>query len=266
MKLSIQSPNGRLAANLDLPENRPSQAPTVIACHGFGGAKESGKILLLSQRLANAGIATLRFDFSGHGEPPHNSEGDIDTFTISRGVNDLKAVIDFAIEHSDIDQQNIGFYGTSIGANVLLWALADHFSNLDREISIKSMTLLAPLADLVGAVIRNEGENALKHWQQQGFIEEKFDERVVRWHYDAIVDAQSKDTYQLAKNIKTPTLLIHGSEDQSVPVEQSQKLIAAMGQHAVLNILDGVGHRFATEVEKTQAIELAVAYHLSQIL
>ncbi len=51
------------------------------------------------------------------------------------------------------------------------------------------------------------------------------------------------DIYKLAKNIKTPTLIIHGDQDDVVPIEQSQKLLKSIGsKDRKLKIIRGADH------------------------
>ena len=67
--LRIQGARGRLAATLEVPVLKVGEkCPIVIICHGFGGNRDRGTTYMVAKQLPNEGIATLRFDFNGHGQ------------------------------------------------------------------------------------------------------------------------------------------------------------------------------------------------------
>jgi alpha/beta superfamily hydrolase len=63
----------------------------IILCHGFTTSKDSSTNIELEQKLNSKNIATLRFDFFGHGE----SEGDFKNITISEAVDDILNAIKY---------------------------------------------------------------------------------------------------------------------------------------------------------------------------
>src|SRR5690554_81287 len=112
--------------------------PTVLLFHGFGGNKlEPHRIFLkLSRGLAAAGIAALRFDFSGSGE----SDGDFEEMTFSSEMHEAEAIVDYALSLPATDSENLGVVGLSLGGavaatlagrrpdtlrSVVLWAAAE---------------------------------------------------------------------------------------------------------------------------------------------
>ena len=58
----------------------PRNCPIVILCHGFTGNRNGGLERGIAHELESLGIASIRFDFNGHGE----SEGEF-MFGISMG-------------------------------------------------------------------------------------------------------------------------------------------------------------------------------------
>ena len=77
-RLTIDGSKGKLAAIIQKPATTPGEKiPMVIMMHGFGGNKggiDGRKTLfdVIADKLEAQGIATIRFDFNGHGE----SEGE----------------------------------------------------------------------------------------------------------------------------------------------------------------------------------------------
>ena len=69
--LRIPGQYENLAAILTMPDNVTSNIPVVIFCHGFLSHKNGAIAVKLTEQLVPNGIATLRFDFTGHGDNDH---------------------------------------------------------------------------------------------------------------------------------------------------------------------------------------------------
>ena len=61
----------------------------VVLCHGFGGSKDNQLFELIADSLQRHGIASVRFDFNGHGE----SEGRFQDMTVPNEIEDTKKVV-----------------------------------------------------------------------------------------------------------------------------------------------------------------------------
>ena len=71
--ISLSRPAGdALRARLDLPIGAPPRAYALFA-HGFGGSKEAHAATFIGEALTSAGIAVLRFDLIGSGDPEAES-------------------------------------------------------------------------------------------------------------------------------------------------------------------------------------------------
>ena len=82
------SSQGLLVGDLERPDHAPLQALAVFA-HCFTCGKNSLAATRISRALAQQGIATLRFDFTGLGE----SEGDFGRGGFSSSVADIVAAV-----------------------------------------------------------------------------------------------------------------------------------------------------------------------------
>ena len=76
-EITIDGDHGKLAAILQVPENKTAY-PMVILMHGFTSNKEYELFSKTADRLEENGIASIRFDFNGHGE----SEGRFEDMTV----------------------------------------------------------------------------------------------------------------------------------------------------------------------------------------
>ena len=73
-KTWIQGSVGKLAAVVQVPDGlaEGEKCPVVILMHGFMGNKDGMMEKVAGDMLAQQGIASVKFDFNGHGE----SEGE----------------------------------------------------------------------------------------------------------------------------------------------------------------------------------------------
>ena len=85
LKSPIKGPEGAIAYKITLPEGfnpNTDRCPMVILMHGIFANKGINPIPALARALAKAGIASIRFDFDGHGK----SQGRMQDMTIEKGV------------------------------------------------------------------------------------------------------------------------------------------------------------------------------------
>ena len=119
--VSYYSEGDRLAAVLYLPAEVSGPLPGVVLCHGFTGVKE----LILpdyARGFAQAGFATLTFDYRGFGE----SEGTSGRLVARRQIEDIRNSLTFLGSLPEVDPGRLALWGTSYGAaNVIVAGAAD---------------------------------------------------------------------------------------------------------------------------------------------
>ena len=114
-------------------------APLVIMLHGFGGRMDAfpgGWMQEWNDALIAAGFATLRFDFSGHGD----SEGEFRDMTLFSEIEDAAAFLRWAMTLPDVT--DIHLLGHSQGG-VVAGMLAGYYHD-----KIGKLVMLAPAASL----------------------------------------------------------------------------------------------------------------------
>src|SRR5438094_1947784 len=89
-----------------------------VLCHGFLSNKNSATNRALTAILLPQGIATLRFDFFGHGD----SEGPFEKLTVGIAVQQTLAALGLAGSRG---YRKIGLVGSSFGGLVALLAAAE---------------------------------------------------------------------------------------------------------------------------------------------
>ena len=130
--LKIRGDHGNLATIMQTPEKKESY-PMVILMHGFTGHKYDPLISLIADTLLKNGIASVRFDFNGHGE----SEGAFHDMTLGNEIEDAKKVYEYVRALPQVT--SVSMLGHSQGALVTS-LLAGEIG----EEKIKSIVLLAP--------------------------------------------------------------------------------------------------------------------------
>ena len=205
----------------------------VVLAHGFGTSKDSRTFLRLEEPLNSYGISIFRFDFFGHGE----SEGSFSAITVSEAVRDILAALDYVREAG---YQRIGLVGSSFGGLAALVA----------AVQVPDLCLLAlksPVSDYISRLFVNRDGHDLEAWKKQGYILIPDGEgQHTKLNYSFYLDAEKVSGYEAAAGICAPTLIVHGDQDESVPVEQSRKL-AQMIPNCRLEILKGADHRYSQE-------------------
>ena len=115
MKITFPNADGvQLAARLERPLAQPIRAYALFA-HCFTCSKNLNAAVNISRALTQAGIAVLRFDFTGLGE----SEGDFADTNFSSNVGDLVAAAKYLEDEFDAPQLLVGH---SLGGAAVLQA------------------------------------------------------------------------------------------------------------------------------------------------
>jgi uncharacterized protein len=99
------------AAWLYAPETGEPPHPCVVIGHGLGGVREA-RLGAFAERFAEAGIATLVFDYRHFGDSEGEPRQLVD---IQRQLDDWRAAINFARMLTVLDASRIAVWGTSFG-------------------------------------------------------------------------------------------------------------------------------------------------------
>lgn len=205
----------------------------VISCHGMLSDRRGAKHVLLCERMAQAGIGSLRFDFAGRGE----SEGDLMELSYSGEVRDLLA----AVEHlAGLGMRRCGVFGSSMGGAVALLSAA-------REQRIAAVATIAAVAH--PGEVESRYPEACAGWRERGYI----DLHGARLGSGFLEDAAQHDVASATSILTAPVLVLHGTEDTVVPLTDAHD-IASAARNVSLHIVDGANHRFSDPVHMRPAM------------
>lgn len=205
-RVTIYGHHGQLAAIIQKPQLSPGQqCPMVVLCHGFGGRKEGQLFELIADSLQANGIATIRFDFNGHGE----SQGLFEEMTVPNEIEDAKKVIEYVRDLRYVD--GVAIAGHSQGG-VVAAMTAGELGAAD----IKAVALLAPAGVLRDDAIRGMTVDASGSYDPLDPPEyvELWGRKLGRSY---MTTAFSLPIYETAARYAGPAIIIHGNADKVVP-------------------------------------------------
>ncbi len=196
-------------------------APTLILVHGWG--RNLARMMPYIEKLHPLGYNLLAFDARNHGSSSPVKHPTVGTFS-----EDILAVVDFLIKTKLTSSDSIGVLGLSIGGGAAINAAG-------WENRIKSVVTIGALSHPV-AVMNYEFQK--RHIPNiiakaiLGYMRLRF-----RLDFDKI--APVKNITQADASI----LLIHGDEDETIPLAQGQALAEAGDPTQTrLWVVPGKGH------------------------
>ncbi len=194
----------------------------VLLGHGVTGNKDRPFLVTLATALAAAGVNTLRFSFAGNGA----SGGKFTDATISKEVADLGSVLDVCTGW------NVGYIGHSMGGAVgVLRASQD--LRIGLLVSLAGMVRTAAFAQREFGMVKPDA----------GFM---WDDEACPLSQAYMDDLAQIDTVlDAAPKIKIPWLLVHGTEDDVVPIQDSKDILIHAGGDVKFVPLQGSNHVFA---------------------
>ncbi len=228
------------------PARRSASGTAIVVCHGFKGFKDWGFFPYLSSELVRrTGLSTVSFNFSGCGVgDDYETFEELDKFghnTFSLEVADLAAVLD-GLKAGALGQLTLppvdrfGLFGHSRGgATALLTAAArPAVRAVVTWASISSVAMYeqayADAWDSAGvAIIRNA-----RTGQDMPLYRDVLD--------DIRANRAALDVLAATASLRVPYLIVHGTEDESVPPDHAHALQEASGSHGELVWIEGGSH------------------------
>lgn len=251
-RVMIRGDHGMLVADLQTPDVMPKNCPIVMLCHGFGANRNGGLEQGIAHELEAMGIASIRFDFNGHGE----SEGDFQQMTVPNEIEDARHVYNWV--KGDGRFGKIGIAGHSQGG-VVTSMLA---GQLGKKAFKGGVVLLAPAAVLRDDAIRGHIAG------QPGDHGDPLDppEYVEVWGHrlgrDYIKSAFWLPIYETAAGYKGPACIIHGTADRTVPYTYGLRF-HQLWKRSEWHLLDRYDHGLGPHPE--EAVKLAVTFFMKQL-
>lgn len=200
--VTFETRDGLTLSGWFVPGDVDGDGVTVVIFNGNGGNR--GGRVPLAKALADRGYGVLLFDYRGYGDNPGTpSEDGLST--------DGLAAVTYLGTRTDVNTGRLVYFGESLGAAIAIGVAED------RPPAV--LVLRSPFTSLAD---------------------------VASVHYPFLpVSVLLKDRYENLKAIDlvgAPLLVIAGSADRTVPVDQSVRVYDAASGHKALLIIDGADH------------------------
>ena len=213
----------------------------VVIGHGVTGNKDRPFLVALADGLTAAGISNLRLSFSGNGD----SEGTFTDSNISKEVEDLGSVLDH------FEDRIITYIGHSMGGAVGT-IRASQDSRIKFLVSLAGMVHTKQFAETEFGMVTPDQGNM---WDDE-------DCPLSSAYMNDLTSIGS--TVDRAPKISIPWLLLHGTADDVVPIQDSKDIHAAAGPSATLVEIPDANHVFAdahTVPMVTQTVDWIKKHH-----
>jgi hypothetical protein len=256
--VTIPTPAGHtLAGTLTIPAgaSRGARVPAVITITGSGpqdrdeyiGLDDYRPFRQLADSLSRRGIAVLRMDDRGTGA----STGTFKRTTSAEFAQDIRAGLAYLRTRPEIDGARFGVMGHSEGA-VIAPMVAD------AEPTVRAIVLLAGVARPARAALDMQLANLIEHDPKLSAAGKDSARKQIPSRVDAMMAADpwmkfflTYDPSATARRVKTPVLILTGSNDQQAPpgqvVEQEAAFRAAGNRDVTAHLVPGVNHLFVVD-------------------
>ena len=241
-RVSFQGAHGPLAGKFEEPLV-PYKA-TALFAHCFTCTKDILAASHLARTLVAEGIAVLRFDFTGLGQ----SDGDFANSNFSSNIADLRAAADF------LQAQGRGpdlLIGHSLGGAAAL-ALAADLPQLRAVV-----TLGAPFEP---HHVTHQFAEWVQRIESDGEAEVLLSGRPFRVKRQFLDDIYSHDQAERIARIRAALLVMHAPLDQTVGVENAQRIFEAARHPKSFVSLDGADHLLRGGVAPVYAGKVIAAW------
>ncbi|MFY9450596.1 MAG: alpha/beta fold hydrolase [Bacillota bacterium] len=228
----------RLIGVLHKPEGA-GPFPTVCFFHGFTGNKAEAHRIFVAQaeELVKNGISAFRFDFRGSGD----SEGEFADMTFGGELSDALKAVEYLRGREDV--ADIAILGLSMGG-----ALAAEVAG--RAQGLKAAVLWSAVGNFmechVGKNIARAAAGGFPIDWGGWLVSEQF-----------VNDIISYNPFASIAKATAPVLLVHGTKDDAVQVEQVyeyDKVLTEAGVPHELKIIEGADHVYCRQDWKKEAI------------
>lgn len=247
--IALEGKHGRPVVTDVFYSEEGGKKPVIIFCHGYKGFKDWGTWNLMAKAFAQNGFVLVKFNFSFNGGTLENPIDfpDLEAFaenTFMKEQDDLEVVLNWICSKdfpnsAYADTYSISLMGHSRGGGTTIIKASED----DR---VKNLITLASVSDF-GTRFPSGPE--LETWKEKGiaYVENsRTNQQMPHLYefYQNFLDNEERLTISMAtKKLKIPFLIIHGTEDPTVDVDNARHL-KEWCPDAELFLIEGSNHVF----------------------
>ena len=233
---TIYRDNLKIAGELYIPTNDYDVFPLIILSHGFGGNMSSTRNDALT--FTKQGFATFIFDFIGGGFSIQ-SDGQMTEMSVLTEAQDLNTVIDYLLEDERISSHHIFLLGQSQGGFVSTYVAG-------TRNDIRGLIGFYPAYCIK--------DDALEQYPNADQVPDPYQMSKMGTTLGKIyyTDVTSFDIYEVMEDIECNTLLMHGTNDNVVPISNAERASITIPNCEYI-VYQGQGHGFSGAADKDSA-------------
>lgn len=234
---------GRLSGRLHVPANSPRGG--VVLSHCFTCSKSLKITRQLATGIEDGGYAVLRYDFTGLGE----SEGDFGETTVTTNVADIEAAARYMARRSF---GPCALVGHSLGGAATLLAAA----NVPEVKAVVAVATPFSPDHVRQLFTETDIETALR----SGRAHVSIAGRTFAISSEFFHDLEEHSNPEHIESLRKPILVVHGTSDQIVGIEEGEKIFRAARQPRWFAAIPGADHLFTRPQHAERAAAAVVAF------
>jgi putative redox protein len=220
--------NENLSAKIDLPDGEVKAY--ALFAHCFTCSKDLKAVGNITKGLAEFGIATFRFDFTGLGQ----SSGDFSDTNFSSNIEDLVAAAEYM--NDEYDSPSI-LIGHSLGGAAVLQAT-------HRIDSVKAVSVIGAPAD--PAHVKENFSLKIDEIEEKGSAEVSLAGRPFTIKKQFLDDLEETSMRDKIRGLDRALIIFHSPIDNQVGIDNAQKIFVAAKHPKSFISLDEADHLLST--------------------
>lgn len=223
------------------------QKPIILFVHGFKGFKDWGPFNQMADYFAKNGFVFAKLNLSHNGTTPDQPLDfvDLEAFgnnNFSIELDDIGLAIDFLLESPSLmplNSSNLYLLGHSRGGGLVILKAAE-------DSRVKRVVTWAAVSDYESFLSVEDMET----WEKEGvrYIYNGRTKQDMPLYYQIYEDLKANhkrlDILKSVTKLKQPMLIIHGMDDESVPLKAAQQLHSRNANSQLFLVKDGT-HTFS---------------------
>ena len=261
---TLKTRDGTQLRYKELGEGRP-----VILIHGWPLSANSWDPVMMA--LADNGYRAIAYDRRGFGASDHAPTGyDYDTFSDdladvmkATGATDNAALVGFSMGGGEIARYMSRHSGKGVSQAVLVSSVVPYMLKTDDNPDGVPQSTFDEMTEGMKTDYRHFFTGFFKDFYGDGVLSDKVRDEEKHWAWMTTMKSAKWATMQSAEAFATtdfrpdlpsfdvPTLVIHGTKDQTVPIDATGRAVAEKVPTARLIEYDGEPHAvFATQTDR----------------
>ncbi len=236
--------------NKELAKNSYKSLPVVIICHGFKAFKDWGPFPTIGRYFALNGFVSIVLNFShnGIGEEPKKfvEHEKFSNNTISIEIDDVKTILN-EIEENNlslpfVNRSQIVLVGHSRGGGVSVITAKE-------DVRVKAVAAWSTIA-----YFNRYTDDQKRRWREKGFVQlhSVSEQKLFRIKTSLLDDIENNskrlDILNAVEKLNKPLLIIHGTADIPVKIEEAEKLYSFSNKELTKFVkLENAGHLYGAK-------------------